>query len=95
MTVSKDEIMHIANLADLNLSEDEVQKYIVNLEEILNFTEIIDKADITGLSESITGIEEVNVFRKDEIKEFENIKGLTSNSEHVQNNMFKIPKVIN
>ena len=95
MTVSKDEIIHISKLANLNLKEDEIEKYILNLEEILNYVNIIDKAPIEDLNEAVTGVDEVNVFRKDEIKEFDNKEGLTSNTKHIQNNMFKIPKVIN
>ena len=95
MTVSKEEIIHIAKLANLNLKENEIEKYMLNLEEILNFANIIDKAPIEDLSEAVTGADEVNVFRKDEIKEFENKEGLISNTNYVQNNMFKIPKVIN
>ena len=34
MQVSKEEILHIANLANLTLEENEVQQYLDNLQEI-------------------------------------------------------------
>ena len=37
MKVSRDEVLHIAQLADLEIKEDEIEKYIMNLEDILNF----------------------------------------------------------
>ena len=37
MKVSKEEVMHIAKLANLNLSEEEIEKYTANLQDILNF----------------------------------------------------------
>lgn len=95
MSVSKEEIIHIAKLADLNLKEDEIEKYILNLEDILNFADIVNKANVEDLDEAVTGVEEINVFRRDEIKEFDNKEGLLENSDYVQNHMFKIPKVIN
>ncbi len=95
MKVSKEEIMHIASLADLTLKENEIEKYIINLQEILNFANIVNRAPIDDIDESVTGIEEKNVFRKDEIKEFDNKQGLLQNAKEVQNGMFKIPKVIN
>ena len=49
MQVSKEEILHIANLANLNLKEDEVEKYMGHLEEILNFANIVNKAPTEGL----------------------------------------------
>ena len=94
MSVSKEEIIHIAKLADLNLKEDEMEKYQTNLQEILNFANIINKAPIEEVDDTVVGIEEVNVFRKDEINEFEDKEALLSNSKNVQNHMFQIPKVI-
>ena len=34
--VSKEELLHIAKLADLNIKEDEVDNYLSNLQDILN-----------------------------------------------------------
>ncbi len=95
MKVSKEEIMHIANLADLTLKENEIEKYIINLQEILNFANIVNQAPTEDIDESVTGIEEKNVFRKDEIREFDNRQGLLQNAKEVKNGMFQIPKVIN
>ena len=36
MQVSKEEILHIANLAQLTLEEDEIEKYLLNLQDNLN-----------------------------------------------------------
>ena len=35
MQVSKEEILHIANLAELTLEENEVETYMLNLQDIL------------------------------------------------------------
>lgn len=95
MKVSKEEILHIANLAQLELQENEVEKYQENLEEILDFANIVNNAPVEGLDVTIGTNEAKNVFRKDEIKVFENIDGLLQNAEEKEQNMFKIPKVIN
>ena len=36
MTISKEEIMHIANLADLNLTDKEIEGYAKDMNEILD-----------------------------------------------------------
>lgn len=95
MQVSKEEILHIANLARLNLEEDEVEKYIDNLEDILNFAEIVNNAPVEGLDITIGANETKNVFRKDEIKIFEDNESLLQNAVSKEQNMFKLPKVIN
>ena len=93
--VSKEELLHIANLADLNIAVDEVDKYLKNLDDILNYVEVIQKAPIDDLSETFMANESANVFRKDEVIDFENKEGIMNNAPELENNMFKIPKVIN
>ena len=41
MKVSKEEILHIANLAHLNIEENKVDEYLLNLQDILNFANIV------------------------------------------------------
>ena len=95
MQVSKDEILHIANLAHLTLEENEVEKYMLNLQDILNFANIVNNAQVDGLDVTIGANEAKNVFRKDEIKQFDNIEGLLQNAPDQDRHMFKIPKVLN
>ena len=94
MQVSKEEILHIANLAHLN-KEDEIEKYILNLQDILNFANIVNNAPVENLDITVGANEAKNVFRKDEIKIFEDNESLLQNAITKEQNMFKIPKVIN
>ena len=95
MQVSKEEIIHIAKLANINLKQEEVDTYLGHLEEILNYANIVNKAPIEGLTESIGVNEAYNMFRKDEIKESLPREELLQNAPEKQEGMFKIPKVIN
>ena len=94
MKVSKEEILHIANLANLNLDENEIDSYILNLQDILNFANIVNNAPVENLDITIGGNEEKNKFRKDEIKVFEDTQSLLQNAPEKEQNMFKIPKVL-
>ncbi len=94
MEVSKEEILHIANLARLNLTDEEIPEYIKNLQDILNFANIVNEAPIDGLDTAISAIDNYNVFRKDEVKVFKDNDALLQNAPEKEDNMFKIPKVI-
>ena len=94
MKVSREEILHIANLARLDLEENEIDKYLENLDDILNFAEIVNNAPVEGLDVTIGANEAKNVFRKDEVKVFSDTESLLQNAESTEQNMFKIPKVI-
>ena len=39
MAISKEEVIHIAKLASLNLSEEEVERYTNDMQEIVTFAE--------------------------------------------------------
>ena len=96
MNVSKEEILHIAKLAKLNLKEEEIDTYLINLQDILNFANIVNNAPVEGLSQSISVNENYNVFRKDEITQEESDKeALLANAPSQDEGMFRIPKVIN
>ena len=95
MTVSKEELLHIANLAQLTLKDDEIDNYIANLQDILNFAEVVNNAPVDDLDITIGANEAKNRFRKDEIKVFEDNEALLANAPSKEMNMFKIPKVIN
>ena len=94
MKVSKEEILHIAKLADLEIKDEEIEKYALNLQDILEFAEIVNNAPVDGLDVTVGANEKKNVFRKDEIKVFEDNEALMSNAPEQERNMFKIPKVI-
>ena len=94
MKISKEELLHIAKLSDLEIKENEIEEYLKNLEDILNYTEAIDKIDVSKLDETIGATEDYNVFRKDEVKQFDNIDQMMENGPEVDRNMFKIPKVL-
>lgn len=94
MNVSKEEVKHIANLAMLNLSDEEVEKYTKDLQEILNFAEIINKADTENVQETIGALEIYNVLRKDEVKPSFDREILLQNAPEQEQGMFKVPPVV-
>ena len=95
MKVSKEEILHIANLAQLELEENEIEKYMLHLQDILNFANIVNNAPVDNLEITIGANEAKNVFRKDEVKKFEDVDILLQNAPTQDRHMFKIPKVLN
>ena len=94
MQVSREQLLHIANLAHLKLKDEEVDTYLLHLQDILNFAEKVNNAPTDGLGETIGANDKYNVFRKDEVKTFENHEGLMANAPEKERDMFKIPKVI-
>ena len=93
--ITKKEIVHIAQLAMLNLSEKEIENYTKDMQEILAYAEIINKIDTSETDETIGATEQKNVFRKDEVIEFQTREDLLQNAPSQEEGMFQIPKVMN
>ena len=94
MQVEKEEILHIAKLACLNIKDEEIEEYRKNLQDILNFANVVNSVDTENISETIGSTNNVNIFREDEIKEFKDKELLLQNAPEQANGMFNIPKVI-
>lgn len=94
MKVSREEIEHIANLAELNLEESEIDTYILHLQDILNFANIVNSAPVEDLDVTIATRDSKNIFRKDEVRVFEDNESLFVNAPAQAKHMFKIPKVL-
>ena len=71
-----------------------MEKYLANLQDILNFANIVSQAPVDELTQTVGVNDNYNVFRKDEIKRFEEMDLLLSNAPEKDRNMFQIPKVI-
>jgi len=68
--LSRDDVLKLARLARLRLTDDEVKKYQEELSEILGYVEMLQKADTESLepTSQVTGL--TNVMRADEIKDY-------------------------
>lgn len=66
--LSIDEIKHIAKLANLPLTDEEIKKYDAQLSETLNYVDDLNELDTKNIvpTPQVTGKE--NEFREDEIK---------------------------
>ncbi len=95
MQISKDEIIHIAKLANLSLTEEEIDKYTNDMEEILTFANTVNNVNTDGIEDALGANGNYNVFRKDEIEEFGDRDALLQNAPSQDEGMFQIPKVIN
>ena len=91
MEIKKEEIEHIANLSMLNLSEDELNGYQKDMEQIVEFANTINEIDTSKVPETAFVSELYNVFRKDEIKESLDRELILSNSPNGKGETFSVP----
>ncbi len=68
MKLDKDQIKHISELARLDLTEEELEKYGSQLSEVLSYIDQLKEVEVGGVEPTaqVTGLE--NVFREDDIE---------------------------
>lgn len=94
MSVTKDEVKHIAKLAKLEFNDEEINKYTDDLNEILGYVDKLNELDTEDVEPLSHPIEGSNVFREDKLKKSVDTEDALKNAPKSTSEYFKVPKVI-
>ncbi len=94
MSVSKDEVKHVAKLSKLRLSESEVEEFTGDMNKILDYMDKLNELDTENVKPLSHPLEATNVFRNDELKKSIDRKNALKNAPERTEEFFKVPKVI-
>jgi len=92
--IDKELIEHVAEVARLKLTDNEIEKFSKELKEIIEAFSKIDNVDTKGIETSLQAVELRNMLREDkEEKSFtqEEVLNLT---DHKKDGYFKGPKAV-
>ena len=93
--ISSDEVKKVAQLARLELNENEINQHAEQLEKILEYINQLEKINTEDVPCTTRAIEVVNVLRKDEKRNYENSEEILDLAPSRENKFFKVPKIIN
>ncbi len=93
--ITKEEVKKVAHLARLELNDNETNNHAKQLEKILDYIRQLEKIDTDDIPCTTRAIEVVNVFRKDEKKNFNCNEELLELGPSREDKYFKVPKIIN
>ena len=93
--ISKEEVKKVANLARLELNENEINNHAEQLEKILDYIVQLEKIDTDDVPCTTRAIEVINVFRKDENKNSDWNEELLELGPSREDQYFKVPRIIN
>jgi aspartyl-tRNA(Asn)/glutamyl-tRNA(Gln) amidotransferase subunit C len=94
MKLSYEQVRHIAWLARLGLSEEEVEKFSLQLSNILENFEILQQVDTANVPPSTHTIPLQNVFRKDGLAESYSQAEILSNAPKQAEKCFKVQAIL-
>ena len=93
--LTREDVLKLARLARLDLSDDEINEFSAELTEILQYVEQLQSVEVNGLepTHQVTGL--TNVFRKDAVKNYGyQPSDLLKNVPQVQDNQIKVKRMI-
>ena len=94
MTLTLDEVEHIAALARLKLSEAEKTRYREQLSSILDHVARLRELDTTDIPPTSSVLPPQTVLRKDEVLSGLSITALLRNAPDVEGGQFRVPPVL-
>ncbi len=93
--LSRDDVLKLAALARLELTEEEIKQYQTELSDILDYVELLQGVDVSNLEPTyqVTGLK--SVTRPDVVRDYgTTVQDLLKNVPAVENNQIKVKRVL-
>ena len=95
MEIEREDILHLADLSKLSLSEEEIVSLEKDLQGIINYISQISELDTSNVEPTYQVFEMVNVWREDAIIEQDATREeLLALTKEEKDNQVKVPKVL-
>lgn len=95
MEIKREDILHLAELSNFSISEEEAKRLGEDLSGIVRYISQLDELDTDGIEPTYQVFEMENVWRDDEILEQDaSREELLALSKEVVDNQIKVPKVL-
>ncbi|WP_338993501.1 Asp-tRNA(Asn)/Glu-tRNA(Gln) amidotransferase subunit GatC [Fusobacterium vincentii] len=94
MALTKEEVLKIAKLSKLSFEEKEIEKFQIELNDILKYIDMLNEVDTSKVEPLVYINEAVNNFREKEEKPSLKIEKVLLNAPESAGNAIVVPKVI-
>ena len=92
--ISKEQVKKVAELARIELNENEIDHHSIQLEKILDYINQLEKIDTENIPCTTRAIEVVNVVRDDINEKFDETDQILDLAPSREDDFFKVPKII-
>jgi aspartyl-tRNA(Asn)/glutamyl-tRNA(Gln) amidotransferase subunit C len=93
-TFTRDDVVHVANLARLGLSDEEIDRYTAQLVSILEHVDAVRALDTSDLPPTAHPLELVNVVRTDELTESLDRAEVLAQAPAAEAGRFRVPPIL-
>jgi aspartyl-tRNA(Asn)/glutamyl-tRNA(Gln) amidotransferase subunit C len=93
--IDQELVRKVANLARLELTADEEEKFTTQLGSILDYVEQLNELDVSNVSPTTRAIDVSNVTRADELRPYPDREAILNCAPEQEGDFFKVPKILN
>jgi aspartyl-tRNA(Asn)/glutamyl-tRNA(Gln) amidotransferase subunit C len=93
MAISKEEVLHVARLARLALTDEEVERLTEELGAILDAVSIVGELDLADVPPTSHPLDLVNVWDEDEPRASLSLDEVFANAPERDGDLFRVPPV--
>ena len=95
MAITRDNVLHLAKLSNISLSEEQIEPLMHDLDNIVNYFSQLDELNTENVEPTYQCFDMQNVWREDVIEDFEaNREDLLALTVESEDNQIKVPKVL-
>ena len=94
MKLSREEVRHIAELAKLGITDEEVEQFSEQLSAILEYAEMINRLDTDAIPPTAQVIELRNVMRDDEPRPSSSVEEILANAPRREEDRFQVQAIL-
>ena len=94
MSIDKKDVLKVASLARLALTDSEIELYTSQLQRILGYVEKLSELDTTGVEPTTYTVPLKTAFREDRVKESLSREDALWNAPDEDRGCFKVPQII-
>jgi aspartyl-tRNA(Asn)/glutamyl-tRNA(Gln) amidotransferase subunit C len=91
MAITREEVMHVAQLARLELSEEEVARFQEQLSEIIDAVSKVSELDLADVPPTAHPLEIANAWAEDEPHECLPLDAVFANAPQRDDGFFRVP----
>jgi aspartyl-tRNA(Asn)/glutamyl-tRNA(Gln) amidotransferase subunit C len=91
MAITRDEVVHVAKLARLELTEDELERFAGQLNAILEAVGKVSELDLAEVEPTLHPLELSNVFAEDEPRPSLPVEEALANAPDREGGAFRVP----
>ena len=91
MAITRDQVLHVAKLAQLGLSEEELARFAEQLSAILEAVGKIAELDLADVEPTSHPLDLVNVFGEDEPEPSLPLEDVLANAPEAEDGLFRVP----